>query len=234
MAQLMADKGLLLRGLSSCSAFANRLLPVPDSPVMSSGTYSREWSVLGGAHWSWDACLPAFKRLETDLDIDDEWQQAIEAGEVETAASGKQRKGAAAGKIGGPSARHGGGGAAMEEMGVILVIAITEPQRDPALHASGRNPAEESHAGLMPRPIPEIADLDDPVDPAVGGCVDHVLGVIGVGMPVPNATTNISSPASSSVRGYHASDSQSLPPRWRHSSSLVSPRQVHDHSQQES
>ena len=32
-----------------------------------------EWSILGGSHWSWDACLPAFKRLETDLDIDDEW-----------------------------------------------------------------------------------------------------------------------------------------------------------------
>jgi choline dehydrogenase-like flavoprotein len=32
-----------------------------------------EWSVMGGPHWSWDACLPAFKRLETDLDFDNEW-----------------------------------------------------------------------------------------------------------------------------------------------------------------
>ena len=32
-----------------------------------------EWAARGGAHWDWDACLPAFKRLETDLDFDDEW-----------------------------------------------------------------------------------------------------------------------------------------------------------------
>ena len=29
-----------------------------------------EW---GLAEWTWEKCLPAFKRLETDLDIDDEW-----------------------------------------------------------------------------------------------------------------------------------------------------------------
>ena len=26
-----------------------------------------------GRDWSWDSCLPAFKRLETDLDFDNEW-----------------------------------------------------------------------------------------------------------------------------------------------------------------
>src|ERR1700722_4228154 len=32
-----------------------------------------EWASFGLPEWSWEACLPAFKRLETDLDIDDEW-----------------------------------------------------------------------------------------------------------------------------------------------------------------
>ncbi len=32
-----------------------------------------EWAALGLPEWSWENCLPAFKRLETDLDIDDEW-----------------------------------------------------------------------------------------------------------------------------------------------------------------
>lgn len=32
-----------------------------------------EWAALGGTHWSFEQCLPAFKRLETDLDCDDEW-----------------------------------------------------------------------------------------------------------------------------------------------------------------
>jgi choline dehydrogenase-like flavoprotein len=32
-----------------------------------------EWAELGGAHWRWEECLPAFKRLETDLDFDDAW-----------------------------------------------------------------------------------------------------------------------------------------------------------------
>src|SRR5262249_45345634 len=27
-----------------------------------------EWAALGLPEWSWSACLPAFKRLETDLD----------------------------------------------------------------------------------------------------------------------------------------------------------------------
>ena len=32
-----------------------------------------EWAALGLADWSFDRCLPAFKRLETDLDFDNEW-----------------------------------------------------------------------------------------------------------------------------------------------------------------
>jgi len=32
-----------------------------------------EWASLGLTEWSWEQCLPAFKRLETDLDIDNEW-----------------------------------------------------------------------------------------------------------------------------------------------------------------
>jgi choline dehydrogenase len=32
-----------------------------------------EWAALGLPEWSWDQCLPAFKRLETDLDFDNEW-----------------------------------------------------------------------------------------------------------------------------------------------------------------
>ncbi len=32
-----------------------------------------EWASLGLPEWSWEQCLPAFKRLETDLDIDNEW-----------------------------------------------------------------------------------------------------------------------------------------------------------------
>ncbi len=32
-----------------------------------------EWADRGGSDWSWQACLPAFKRLETDLDIDNAW-----------------------------------------------------------------------------------------------------------------------------------------------------------------
>jgi choline dehydrogenase len=32
-----------------------------------------EWAARGLPEWSWSACLPAFKRLETDLDFDDEW-----------------------------------------------------------------------------------------------------------------------------------------------------------------
>ena len=32
-----------------------------------------EWSDLGLPEWSWQNCLPAFKRLETDLDIKNEW-----------------------------------------------------------------------------------------------------------------------------------------------------------------
>ncbi len=32
-----------------------------------------EWAALGLPEWSWEHCLPAFKRLETDLDIDDAW-----------------------------------------------------------------------------------------------------------------------------------------------------------------
>ena len=32
-----------------------------------------EWASLGLPEWSWERCLPAFKRLESDLDFDDEW-----------------------------------------------------------------------------------------------------------------------------------------------------------------
>ena len=32
-----------------------------------------EWASLGLPEWSWSQCLPAFKRLETDLDFDNEW-----------------------------------------------------------------------------------------------------------------------------------------------------------------
>ena len=32
-----------------------------------------EWAALGLTEWSWEQCLPAFKRLETDLDVDNEW-----------------------------------------------------------------------------------------------------------------------------------------------------------------
>jgi choline dehydrogenase len=32
-----------------------------------------EWAALGLTEWSWEQCLPAFKRLETDRDIDNEW-----------------------------------------------------------------------------------------------------------------------------------------------------------------
>lgn len=32
-----------------------------------------EWAALGLPDWSWEKCLPAFKRLETDLDFDNEW-----------------------------------------------------------------------------------------------------------------------------------------------------------------
>ncbi len=32
-----------------------------------------EWAALGLDEWSWEQCLPAFKRLETDLDFDNEW-----------------------------------------------------------------------------------------------------------------------------------------------------------------
>ncbi|MBJ94945.1 MAG: choline dehydrogenase [Rickettsiales bacterium] len=32
-----------------------------------------EWAALGLDEWSWEHCLPAFKRLETDQDFSDEW-----------------------------------------------------------------------------------------------------------------------------------------------------------------
>ena len=32
-----------------------------------------EWASIGLKEWSWDACLPAFKRIENDLDFQDEW-----------------------------------------------------------------------------------------------------------------------------------------------------------------
>lgn len=35
-----------------------------------------EWAARGLKHWGWADCLPAFKRLETDLDRHDEWHGA--------------------------------------------------------------------------------------------------------------------------------------------------------------
>ena len=32
-----------------------------------------EWAALGLSEWTWDACLPAFRRLETDLDFQTPW-----------------------------------------------------------------------------------------------------------------------------------------------------------------
>lgn len=32
-----------------------------------------EWAALGLPEWSWDQCLPAFKRVETDLDVRNDW-----------------------------------------------------------------------------------------------------------------------------------------------------------------
>jgi choline dehydrogenase len=32
-----------------------------------------EWASLGLPEWSWEKCLPFFKKLETDLDFDNEW-----------------------------------------------------------------------------------------------------------------------------------------------------------------
>lgn len=32
-----------------------------------------EWASLGLSEWGWEKCLPAFKRLETDLDFDNPW-----------------------------------------------------------------------------------------------------------------------------------------------------------------
>jgi choline dehydrogenase len=32
-----------------------------------------EWASLGLPEWSWEACLPFFKRLENDLDVENEW-----------------------------------------------------------------------------------------------------------------------------------------------------------------
>src|SRR6266700_3936168 len=32
-----------------------------------------EWASLGLPEWSWEHCLPAFKRLENDLDVRNEW-----------------------------------------------------------------------------------------------------------------------------------------------------------------
>lgn len=32
-----------------------------------------EWEARGAAGWNWDSVLPYFKKLETDLDFDDEW-----------------------------------------------------------------------------------------------------------------------------------------------------------------
>src|SRR4051794_32700894 len=32
-----------------------------------------EWAALGLPEWSWESCLPAFKRLETDLDFDNDF-----------------------------------------------------------------------------------------------------------------------------------------------------------------
>jgi choline dehydrogenase len=35
-----------------------------------------EWAALAGPEWAWEKCLPAFKRLETDLDIRNDWHGA--------------------------------------------------------------------------------------------------------------------------------------------------------------
>lgn len=35
-----------------------------------------EWAALGLPEWSWQHCLPAFKRIETDLDVRNEWHGA--------------------------------------------------------------------------------------------------------------------------------------------------------------
>jgi choline dehydrogenase len=32
-----------------------------------------EWARIAGPEWAWEKCLPAFKRLETDMDRDSEW-----------------------------------------------------------------------------------------------------------------------------------------------------------------
>ena len=32
-----------------------------------------EWEVLGAAGWNWDSVLPYFRKVERDLDVDDEW-----------------------------------------------------------------------------------------------------------------------------------------------------------------
>src|SRR5687768_13387018 len=32
-----------------------------------------EWAALGLSDWSFERCLPAFKRIETDLDFDNHW-----------------------------------------------------------------------------------------------------------------------------------------------------------------
>jgi choline dehydrogenase len=32
-----------------------------------------EWASIAGPEWAWEKCLPAFKRLEDDQDIEDEW-----------------------------------------------------------------------------------------------------------------------------------------------------------------
>ena len=32
-----------------------------------------EWGARGAAGWSWEACLPYFKKVERDLDFDDDW-----------------------------------------------------------------------------------------------------------------------------------------------------------------
>ncbi len=32
-----------------------------------------EWEARGAAGWNWDACLPYFRKVERDLDFDDEW-----------------------------------------------------------------------------------------------------------------------------------------------------------------
>ena len=32
-----------------------------------------EWDKLGAQGWSWEECLPYFKKIERDLDFDDEY-----------------------------------------------------------------------------------------------------------------------------------------------------------------